>query len=351
VHQTIITYQVTATPDWKSFLKADPTDWLLEEENPSVRYFTLTGILEKPRDSAEVTEAKRAIMETGVVPKILSKMNSGGYWETPQTLYTAKYKGTVWQLIILAELGADPADSRVRSACEFILENSQNRESGGFSMMRAERMGGGRESGVIPCLTGNMVFSLIKLGYFGDLRVQAGVDWITKFQRFDDAEGEGTPKGGSYDRLVMCFGKHSCHMGAAKALKALAAIPESQRNAKVRDTILAGAEYFLKHHIYKKSHDLTKVSKLGWMKFGFPLMYQDDALEVLGILSQLGYRDERMQEAVDLVVSKQNEQGKWKLENTFNGRFQTNIERKGENSKWVTLKALSALKGYYSRVV
>jgi hypothetical protein len=76
-------------------------------------------------------------------------------------------------------------------------------------------------------------------------------------------------------------------------------------------------------------------------------MYQDDALEGLGILTKLGYRDERMREAVDLVISKQDSLGRWKLESTFNGRFQVNIERKGENSKWITLNALKALKRYY----
>jgi hypothetical protein len=77
-------------------------------------------------------------------------------------------------------------------------------------------------------------------------------------------------------------------------------------------------------------------------------MYQDDSLEVLGILTKLGYKDKRMQEAIDLVVSKQNEKGQWQLDNTFNGRFQVNIEKKGEPSKWITLNALITLKRFYS---
>jgi hypothetical protein len=332
--------------EWKTKLKADPSAWLLDEDNPSVRYFTLTELLAKPKDNAEAKEAKTAIMIQGVVPKILSKINGDGYWETPTDFYTAKYKGTVWQLLILAELGADPTDPRVSGACEFILNNSQHPQSGGFAMARAERTGGGRQSEVIPCLTGNMVFSLIRLGYLDDPRVQAGIDWITMYQRFDD--GDGAARGEFYDRLKACFSKHTCHMGAAKALKALAEIPADQRSAKVVATIQTGAEYFLKHRIYKKSHDLTKVPKQGWMKFGFPLMYQTDALELLGILTSLGYRDSRLQEAVDLVLSKQDEQGKWKLEHSFNGKFQTNIERVGQPSKWVTLKALIALKQFYS---
>jgi hypothetical protein len=136
-------------------------------------------------------------------------------------------------------------------------------------------------------------------------------------------------------------------MGAVKALKALAEIPLEQRNEEVKNTISRGVEYLLQHHIYKKSHDLNKIAKPGWLRLGFPLMYQDDILEILGILTQLGYYDQRMQEAIDILVSKQDGEGKWKLENTFNGRFQTNIEQKGKPSKWITLNALKVIKKYF----
>ena len=45
--------------DWKSLLNEDPIDWLLEENNPSVRFFALTEILNKPEDNAEVILAKK----------------------------------------------------------------------------------------------------------------------------------------------------------------------------------------------------------------------------------------------------------------------------------------------------
>jgi hypothetical protein len=332
--------------DWKSVLKADPVDWLLEKDNTSVRYFALSQILDKPQSSSEVQAAKKEIMLTGVVPKILVKQNASGYWEAPEKFYTAKYRGAVWQLIILAELGADGQDERVKKACEFILENSQDRKSGGFSAWLSVKVGGGRYSGVLPCLTGNMVWSLIRLGFLGDPRVKRGIEWIVKYQRFDDGEAY-PPKIWPYEKATSCFGKHSCHMGVVKSLKALAEIPAEKRSKAVDATIERGVEYMLKHHIHKRSHDLSKVSKPGWLRFGFPLMYQTDVLEILGILTRLGCKDERMQEAVDLVVSKQDEQGRWKLESTFNGRFQTSIEQKGESSKWVTLNALQVLKRFY----
>ena len=115
----------------------------------------------------------------------------------------------------------------------------------------------------------------------------------------------------------------------------------------MKRTIEKGVEYLLIHHIYKRSHDLSRISKPGWLKFSFPLMYQTDALEILGILTHLGSRDKRMQDAIDIMISKQNDQGRWTLEKTFNGRFQVNIEQKGKSSKWITLNSLRTLKRFY----
>jgi hypothetical protein len=333
--------------NWKSILNANPIPWLLEDNNPSVRYFTLIDVLERAENDSEVRKTKEEIAKKGVVPKILTKQKEGGYWQDSQNFYTAKYKGTVWQIIILAELGVNGKDNHIRKACEFILKDSQDRESNGFSMWVSVKTGGGRATGVIPCLTGNLVYSLIKLGYLKDERVQNSINWITTYQRFDDGIKD-TPKDWPYERLVVCWGKHSCHMGVVKDLKALAEIPVNQRNKEIKNTIEEGVEYLLKHRIYKRSHDLGRVSKPGWLRFGFPLMYQTDILEILGILTRLGYHDERMQEAIDLLISKQDNQGRWKLESTFNGRFQTNIEQKGKPSKWITLNALKVLKNFCS---
>jgi hypothetical protein len=333
---------------WKSYLSTDPTEWLLEKNNPSVRYFTLHDLLGKPWTDPEVKEAKQDIMKTGVVPAILAKQKKEGYWEEPERFYSAKYKGTVWQIMILAELGADGANKSIRNACEFILNHSQDRESGGFAYSTSMKQGGGRHSEVVPCLTGNMVWSLIRLGYLDDPRVQYGITWITSYQRFDDGIQESL-QGWPYDRLKTgCLGKHTCHMGAVKTLKALAEIPEQKRSVAMKQTVEKGAEYLLLHHVFKSSHNLNRVPKPGWLKFGFPLMYQTDVLEILGILTQLGYKDERMQEAIDVVISKQDNKGRWLLENTFNGRYQVNIEQKGKPSKWITLHALRVLKQWYS---
>ena len=329
--------------NWKSRLKADPTDWLLEDDNPSVRYFTLKDILGKAENDPEVKNARKEIMTTGVVPRILEKQNDDGSWGVPENFYVnAKYNGTVWNIIVLAELGADGNDQRIRKIRDFILANSQDKQSGGFAYQSGDD--GGSHEKVVPCLTGNMVFSLIRFGYLDDAAVKHGIEWITKYQRFDDAI-EQRPKGWPYDRFQNCWGKHTCHMGAVKSLKALGEIPPEQRTKAVKDTIKNGAEYLLIHRLYKSSHDPKVIAKAFWVNFGFPTLWKIDALEMLGVLVTLGYRDDRMQDAIDLLVSKQDEQGRWKMEKSWNSRLLVSLEKDGKPSKWITLQALRILKG------
>ena len=114
-----------------------------------------------------------------------------------------------------------------------------------------------------------------------------------------------TDDGLQYDNSNV-LGKHTCHMGPAKALKALAEIPTDKRSNEITQTTRG---LLLAHHVFKMSHDLTKVAKPGWLNFKY-LMYQTDVLEVARILLDLGYKDPRLQEAVDFVLSKQSTEGK-----------------------------------------
>jgi len=184
--------------DWKTMLKADPTDWLLEEDNPSVRYFTLKDLLDKSEHDPIVQQAKQEIMQSGIVPEILCRQREPSYLQAYPRFYTAKYWGLVWQLIVLAEMGAE-CNTQIREQCEYLFDNSQETTEGGFAMHTAAKTGGGRITEVIPCLTGNMVWSLIHFGYLDDPRLQKGIDWLTRYMRFNDGV-EDIPQDPPYDR-------------------------------------------------------------------------------------------------------------------------------------------------------
>jgi hypothetical protein len=328
--------------NWAARLKEEPIEWLLEEGDPSVRYLTLRDLLGRRPGNSELEEARARIMKVGPVPRILSKQNPEGHWGEPRDFYQrSKYKGTVWNLITLAELCADPEDERIKAACEFVIRWSQDRSSGGFSAI-GEGGTGGREGYVFSCLTGNMAFSLIRLGFGEDPRLRRALDWITRYMRYEIVSQ--APKAWPYI-YDDCWRDHTCRSGAVKTLKALAEVPESGRTKEMRKRVEEGTEFLLAQRIFRKPPELLEISRKEWLMLGFPLMWNTDLLEILGIMARLGVRDQRMDEAIELVLSKQWDNGRWKQENRFRGRFLTTIERNGQDSKWVTLNALRALRG------
>jgi len=318
----------------------DVVAWLLDGD-AAVQLATRTRLLGEDTDSRACRALRAEVMRDGLVPAILAGQGPDGHWAGRDRFYTAKYSGTVWNLVILAELGADGTDERVRRACEAVLADAQHPASGGFSMQRSRTAGGGLPSGVIPCLTGNLVFALVRLGMRDDPRVQAAIDWIVTYQRFDD--GDGDPSGWPYDHYEMCWGRHTCSMGVVKALKGLSELPPERRSVPVRTTVDSAAEFLLAHHVHKRSHDPARVSKPGWKRFGFPRMYQTDALEILWLLTRLCHNDPRMDDALGLLVDKRDDTGRWLLDDTFNQAFSVPIEVQGRPSRWVTLRALEVL--------
>jgi len=148
-------------------------DWLLVPENPSVRYFALTDLLDRPADAPEVSETRQAIMMTGDVPRLLEGQTEGGYWGRPEAFYSPRFTGAVWRFMLLAEFGADGSHPQIRKTAEHLFEYSQM-ETGGFAS-RGVTKRSPTDRGT-PCLTGNMVWSYIRLGYLDDPRVQKGIE-------------------------------------------------------------------------------------------------------------------------------------------------------------------------------
>jgi hypothetical protein len=332
-------------PDAAGTEDADVLSWLLEPANPCVRYFALRDLMESHPGDRDLERARAAAMAEGPVPRLLARQKPAGNWSRAEDFYIGtKYWGTVWTFIVLAELGADGRDERVRRAAEFLFRWSQDRESGGFAY-RGTASGGGQHSGVIPCLTGNIVWSLIRFGYLDDPRVQKAIEWIVRHARSDDGDGPA-PKGWPYDKRDPCYGRHTCLMGIVKPLKALAEIPAARRSAGVRRTIDEGVEFLLVHRLYKRSHLPDAVAKQYWTKCAFPLMWQTSALEMFDLLTGLGVRDERLRDAAELIASKRDGQGRWCLEKGAPGRTLVSFERVGQPSKWITLAALRSLRRY-----
>jgi len=349
--------------NWKSVLNEDPSGWLLEKDNPSVRYLTLTQLLEKGENDPDVIRTKGEIPEYGPVKKIFSKQKEGGYWENPDTPYLPKYKSTYWQIIIFSQLGLSIENDNVRKACEFIFKFQH--EDGGFTIFKEEGVMGeylwwknkqekrGKpvplfdnwskqiiKENEITCLTGNLVASLFRLGYKEDSRIKKAVQWLINVQNSDG--GWLCPYWRAHIK-----DKHSCFIGTIATLEAFSEIPEKQRTDEMKRCIEASAQFFLMHRLYKADHHNFEVINSYWLNFNFPVFWYD-ILRGLLVLTKLGYAsDGRIQDAADVLIKKQADGGRWNLDKTPGGRMHASLGKIGEPNKWVTLNVLRVLKRMY----
>jgi hypothetical protein len=82
-----------------------------------------------------------------------------------------------------------------------------------------------------------------------------------------------------------------------------------------------------------------------WFRFGFPVFYVTDVLQTAEALTEAGYGgDPHLAASYNLVLSKQEEDGSWKMEYSYQGKTWADIEQRGKPSKWVTLRAMRVLK-------
>lgn len=325
----------------------DPVAWLLEPDTPAVRHVALRDLLDRGSDDPEIAEARTAAMARDPIASILAAQHSDGHWEKPGPGYATKYRGTVWQLIFLDQLGADATDARIQRACEYVLAHSIA-ASGGFGA--SGRVGGAPPPpmAVIHCLNGNLLRALIGFGRLDDDRVQRAIEWEARA-----ITGEGVERwyaSGTSGPGFSCAAneKLPCAWGAVKALLGLARIPPASRSPLVERAIEAGLDFLLSHDPavadYPMGWGNTRPSG-SWFKLGFPSGYVTDVLQNLEVLCELGHaRDPRLAHAIEWLLTKRTADGRWRNQSAYNGKTWVNIERQGQPSKWVTLRACRVLR-------
>lgn len=322
-------------------LYAKALAWLLEYDaaNPSIRYFALRDLMDYPADPAELQEARGAIMQSGAVPVILDAQHPDGYWRDEGAGYR-KYQGTMWQIMLLGEFGAAGDDARVRRGVDYLLGHGIA-ANGGFAWNKKPL-----PSGVALCLNGNLLTALIQLGRLHDERVQGVLEWMAHAITGDPPIRYYAAATSGPDFACGINGHLPCGWGGVKALKGLGMIPAGERSEVVGRAIERGTDFLLRHDLARAAFPTDSVVSEQWFKLGFPLSYWSDILEVVAVLVAAGKgKAAGVQEAYTWVLSKRDENGRWKLENALNGRMWVNIERRNHPSKWITLRALRVMKG------
>lgn len=334
---------------WKNQLRSDSTSWLLESENPGVRYLAMRDLLDLAPDDKKLKSARKLAHKEGPIAHVLSKMDEEGWWQRPGTGYGPKYKSTVWALILLAQLGASvKEDKRIRLACKYYLDHALN--PGG----QISAMTNAAPSGTVDCLQGNMLWSLMTLGY-EDLRMDSAYQWMARtvtgegMAPMKDKYAENRYFAGKYGPNFACGANNKlpCAWGGVKVMLALSQVPVMERSVLVATAILQGVDFFFSVDPSTADYPNGWAAKPSgnWWKFGFPVFYVTDILQIAEALVALGYaKDPRLANTLELIRSKQDAQGRWALEYNYDGKTWMRFGKMKEPNEWVTLRALRVLK-------
>jgi hypothetical protein len=298
--------------NWHNCLNGDPLPWLLDPENPSVRYWTLVDMLDRPVSDPQVQEAQTSIAQQPLVQGLFALQHPQGHWGDDETKpYTAQ--GAVAALSLLHMLGVTPGQ-RTAAGCDSFLRFCQH-ESGGFSLTKTRR------SGIFPCTTGEHLSFLVYFGLGDDPRVRAAFAFLIQDMSTDDALDCGR------------YQHQDCLWGAIAALKGLAVLPANLRSAQSERVVKRLANALLDpRYDFKGEHKR-------WLTFGVPRVW--DLLSALKTLAIHGYaHDPRFMPLLKLVLNRQDEQGRWSCGSVSRT---WPIEKRNQPSKWVTLDALRVL--------
>lgn len=333
---------------------AETLEWLQGEDNPAVAAFTLRALGEGDGERASRLWAARNTYAP--VAEILARQRPDGSWDAPARDYQ-KYGGSLWQVHFLGELWADGQDARVLKAAEYAFARQLPDGSWSCSNMRA--------SGAIPCLTANVGRALARLGFSRDERVIAALRYCANLHAELGCLG---------CRQLLGYQLNGyCHMLAPKLLLFLREVPQSlwpEGADAMRDECVArlreksvfrslpkeskefnaliqatpsGQRDGLRERYLAEHPTLTYAEKPGWLRFGYPLSYNSDALESMDALASLGEPLHAEYEPALDAIRDAGATGRWHIRNSLNGKMLADVEAKGEPSKWLTLRALKVL--------
>lgn len=331
-----------------NYLNDNPVEWLLNNSEPSIKFHTRREILGEQTGNAEYS----AILESPAIRRLIT--NNGTLLGNTDN-FDLFYKGSIWCFSEAVERGLDIRTPFIHNTAEFIISKCQT-SSGGFALNWNPRV-------ELACRTGDMIRYLIRAGY-RDERISRGIDWIVKNQRVDGGWLH-CPLAGICDQLKLVLLKKpgnglrremdpnvtSCFFATIACSMALVEFSQTFGSVLYNESIEKAVEFFLKRSFFKNTRNEPIVARSSWNRdfrlLGYPVLSQYDVLYGLLFVARAGHlNDRRTGEAFNLIMSKQNNDGTWNMENVQTGMIKEDIVKSpaGTKSKWVTLQVLRLLK-------
>ena len=308
----------------------DVLTWLLDGD-PAIRWQVLRDL--RDASDEDVQAERERIATEGWGARLLELQGTDGQW-AGGTYWPAAdddpdsqpWTATTYSLLLLRDFGLNPGSGEARHAIELVRDNSRWEEGNQLFF----------DGEVEPCINGMTV----ALGaYFGE-NVDRVVERLAREQLPDggwNCEAERGSTRSSFHTTICVL------EGLLEHEQAAGGTPES-RKARHR-----GEEYLLERGLMRRKSSRELISS-DWLQFSYPTRWYYDVLRGLDYFRAAGGTpDRRIEDAIEVVRSKEQPDGRWLLESTHPGKVHFALENgDGQPSRWNTLRALRVLRWYES---
>jgi hypothetical protein len=304
-------------------------DWLLDSD-PAIRWQAMRDLADA---SPSAVAAERArVPREGVGAAILAGQEADGSWRRAGA---PLWSTTLFTLLLLRATRADPAESVVKSAVARLEAGLRWNDHGGCWELRLPETGGNTffEGEVEPCINGGV----LALGaYFG--RPKKSLAHRLVNEQLDDGGWNcDAPKSRrSSFHTTICVLE-----GLLEYERAVGSEPE------IRAARRRGEEYLLARGLFRR-RSTGEVANPAFLQLAFPPRYHYDILRALDYFRETDVSsDARMSDAVRLVESRRQADGRWLLDRAYGEAIALTLsDSVGEPSRWNTLRALRVLRWF-----
>ena len=302
-------------------------DWLLNSD-PAIRWQAMRDLTDAPADQVAAERARVATEGWGA--RLLALRREDGLWHTGTS--DSEWPSLL-ALSMLRDMGLDASSEVARKAIRLVRDNATWHSRGpwhGNPVFAGE---------VEPCINGRVV----TVGSYFGVDVIGIVERLLDEQMADggwNCEQENGSTRGSFHTTI----------------NVLEGLLEHERvtggSAEVTAARERGQEYLLERRMLRRLSSGELIDP-AFTLFSFPTGWHYDVLRGLDYLRAAGVPpDARVAEAIDLVRSKRDAEGRFPLENPHESEMVTARvrdlgfdmdEREGRPSRWNTLRALRLL--------
>jgi hypothetical protein len=287
--------------------------WLLDSD-PAIRWQVMRDLTDA---SVEEIAAERSRVATeGWGAQLLGRQSADGSWPGGQWDLV-----TLWSLVVLKDLGLDPASTQARTMIERIEKGLVFKPLNNRPFLHGETE---------PCINGRILGIGAYFAEPNDALAHQLVD-----EQLDDGgwncEAPGSRRSSFHTTICVLEGL----LEYERAGHTSAAVTKARKRAE---------DYLLERCLFRSLRTGEVIDK-HWLRFTYPTFWHYDVLRGLDYLRHAGIKPEnRTDEAIKVVMKRRHQNGRWPLNLLHPERIPLEMETSvGRASRWSTLRALRVL--------